>query len=238
MRKPFGLFHTWYKYINMYPPLCTVRCIRIWKRFIGETEKQAFFKKSKPYPPLCTVPYPLSELAFDFVPSDFGLNEAKRILKRESAHQIGVFSKKIKLNWPWKNASEATLYDDRSIDSPEKTGQRTSKESKANGVWDRPPQDSFAGSPLESASSKRYYVNYVLLIINKLRAILDNGKIIRAIGRIYPKRGRKIARFGFSPSQYGHIMRIISHEGFYKTARHSLPLSRQEPLSREQEPST
>ncbi len=39
------------------------------------------------------------------------------MLKRGSAYQTGVFSKSIKLEWPFKSSSEAVLYDGRSIET-------------------------------------------------------------------------------------------------------------------------
>jgi hypothetical protein len=50
----------------MYPQVEAVGCIRRWKRFSGETEKQRFFQYVKPYTLVEAVPYPQVEAAFDF----------------------------------------------------------------------------------------------------------------------------------------------------------------------------
>jgi hypothetical protein len=43
--------------------------------------------------------------------------ETQGLIKRGSAYQAGHFSKDIKLEWPFKNSSEALLYDGRSIET-------------------------------------------------------------------------------------------------------------------------
>jgi hypothetical protein len=53
--------------------------------------------------------------------------EAQGLLKRGSAYQTGLFSKAIKLEWPFKTSSEAVLYDGRSIETFEQTAKTVFK---------------------------------------------------------------------------------------------------------------
>ncbi|MBU1173649.1 MAG: hypothetical protein KKD44_29110 [Proteobacteria bacterium] len=60
--------------------------------------------------------------------------EAQGLLKRGSAYQTGLFSKAIKLEWPFKSSSEAVLYDGRSIETFEGTVKTVFKPGEMRGL--------------------------------------------------------------------------------------------------------